>query len=158
MGDGLTHIGTASLNAEISRTTSLSLLAERSSTSGNADRGTIFSIAEAWSGSKYGISLSQSEMFGMPGIFRLTLVRPWKIDEGSLKIHLPVGRELDGTVNYDNRIVSIAQDHAPWEMRLAYFRGSSALTYGGELRALDRTLVDQTIREVSLAAALRWSF
>jgi hypothetical protein len=158
MGDGLTHIGSASLNAEISRTTSLSLLAERSSTSGNADHGTIFSIAEAWSGSKYGISLSQSEMFGLPGVFRLTLVRPWKIDSGSLGIHLPVGRELDGTVNYDDRIVSIAQDHAPWEMRLAYLRGNNALTYGGELRMLDRTLVDQTIREISLAAALRWSF
>lgn len=158
MGDGLTHIGTASLNAEISRTTSLSLLAEQSRTSGNADHGTIFSIAEAWSGSKYGISLSQSDVFGLRGIFRLTLVRPWTIDEGSLHIHLPVGRELDGTVNYDDRIVSIARDHTPWEMRLAYLRGSSALTYGGEMRMLDRTLVDQTIREVSLAAALRWSF
>ena len=46
----------------------------------------------------------------------------------------------------------------PWEMRLAYLRGNSALTYGGELRMLDRALVDQTIREVSLAAAFRWSF
>jgi len=158
MGDGLTHIGTANLNAEISPTTSLSILAEQSRTSGNADHGTIFSIAEAWSGSKYGISLSQSEVFGMPGVFRLTLVRPWKIDQGSLGIHLPVGRELDGTVNYDNRIVSMAQDHTPWEMRLGYLRGNNALTYGGELRMLDRMLVDQTIREVSLAAALRWSF
>ena len=79
-------------------------------------------------------------------------------DSGSLGIHLPVGRELDGTVNYDDRIVSMAQDHAPWEMRLGYLRGNNALSYGGELRMLDRTLVDQTVREVSLAAALRWSF
>jgi hypothetical protein len=65
---------------------------------------------------------------------------------------------LDGTVNYDDRIVSIAQDHTPWEMRLAYLRGGNAFTYGAELRMLDRTFMDQSVREVSLAGALRWSF
>jgi hypothetical protein len=158
MGDGVTHIGSANLNAAIASKTSLSVFAEESRTTGSANNGSIFSIADSWTGSKYGLSLSQSGVFGSNGSVRLTLVRPWQVDDGSLHIHLPVGRELDGTVNYDDRIVSIAQDHTPWEMRLSYLGGGNALAYGAELRMSDRSFMDQSVREVSLAAALRWSF
>ena len=158
MGDGITHIGSANLNAAITSKASVSVFAEESRTTGSANNSSIFSIADSWTGSKYGLSLSQSGMFGTSGSVRLTLVRPWQVDQGSLRIHLPVGRELDGTVNYDDRIVSIAQDQMPWEMRLSYLGGSNALAYGAELRMSDRSFMDQSMREVSLAAALRWSF
>jgi hypothetical protein len=158
MGDGVTHIGTANLSATISAKTSLSVFAEESRTTSNASNSAIFSIADSWQGSKYGLSLSQSGVFGTNGIVRLSLVRPWQVDDGSLRIHLPVGRELDGTVNYDDRVVSIAQDHMPWEMRLSYLGGGNVLAYGAELRMSDRSFMDQSVRNVSLAAALRWSF
>ena len=158
MGDGVTHIGSANVNAAITARMALSVFAEQSRTTGNAGNSPIFSIAESWEGSKYGLSLSQSGVFGTSGIVRLTLVRPWRVDDGSLRIHLPVGRELDGTVNYDDRVVSIAQDHMPWEMRLSYLGGGNALAYGAEVRMSDRSFMDQSVRDLSLAAALRWSF
>jgi hypothetical protein len=85
-------------------------------------------------------------------------VRPWQIDNGSLQIHLPVGRELDGTVDYQDRTVSVAPGGTPLELDLAYLTGSNTLKYGAEMRMLDSSVMNRGAPEVSLAAALHWSF
>jgi hypothetical protein len=158
MGDGVTYIGGIHANAQLTENASLSIFAEQSSTGSSSHNGQIFSIADRWSGSKYGLSLSDRDPFGIDGLVQLKLVRPWQIDRGSLAVRLPVGRELDGTVDYENRIVSVATDQMPWELHASYLRGGNMFSYGAELTMLSHTIVNQTAPEVRVAAAFRWAF
>jgi len=157
LGDGVTYTREANLNVVLTQATTLAAFAEQSITNTSGAQSSIFS-ADSWKGSKYGISLAQSGVLETHDLLRLKLIRPWQVDQGSLNVHLPVGREFDGTVNYQDRTVSVATDSSPWEVGLAYLDGSESLKYGAELRLSEHHIEDRDIHEASLAAALHWSF
>jgi hypothetical protein len=157
LGDGVTYISGANLAADLSPSTTVQAFAEHSTTASYDGQNSLFA-SDRWSGSKYGISLTQSGLFGLEGNFRLSLVRPWQIDSGSLNVHLPIGRELDGTVDYQDSTMSVATGENPIEIGLGYLWGSSRLKYGAELKMLDHDIASKSFSEVTFAGALRWSF
>jgi hypothetical protein len=157
LGDGVTYIGGANLSADLGPDTTMQAFAEHSTTASYGGGSSIFA-SDGWSGSKYGLSLTQSGLFGVSGNFRLTLVRPWQIDAGSLLVHLPVGRELDGTVDYENRNVSLSNGGTPIELGLGYLWGSGRLKYGAEMRMLNQDIASKNFSDYSIAGALHWSF
>jgi subtilase family protein len=157
LGNGITYIEGANLSADLGEATVLRAFAEHSTTA-SSDGANSLVGANEWGGSKYGVSLTQSGAFGLPGNLRLTLVKPWQIDSGSLFAHVPVGREIDGTVDYEDRSVSIANGGTPLEIGLGYLSGGSQFRYGAEVRMLNRDVASESFSEYSVAGALHWSF
>ena len=158
LGDGTTYIGGVNVKADLTDSTSVTAFAEQSATSSFGNQNSLLAT-DTWRGSKYGLSLTQNGLLGLSGVFRMTLVRPWQIDQGAIRAHVPVGRELDGTIDYQDRMVSVASGNMPLELGLAYLSGGAAFKYGAELKMLDHSLASaQGAPEVSLAAALHWSF
>jgi len=157
LGDGVTYIGGANLSADLGPSTMVQAFAEHSQTA-NYDGANSILSSDGWSGSKYGFSLTQSGLLGLSGNFRLTLVRPWQVDRGSLLVHVPVGRELDGTVDFEDRSLAITNAGTPIEIGLGYLWGTGPLKYGAEIRMLDRDIASMSFSEVSLAGAFHWSF
>jgi hypothetical protein len=156
--DGTTHMGTMSVRAAISETTFFSAFAEQTSTTSPALSGSILGSVDGWRGSKFGIGFVSSNVLNDNDFVRLKLVRPWQIDGGQLAFRLPVGRELDGTVNYEDRFVSFGADGMPWEIGIEYLTGSNQLRYGFAFTAIDQGVVGRDSPELNVAAALRWTF
>ncbi len=156
--DGTTHMGTMSVRAVISETTFFSAFAEKTRTTSPALSGSILGSVDGWSGSKFGIGFVTSDVFNGNDFVRLKLASPWQIDGGQLAFRLPVGRELDGTVNYEDRFVSFGADGMPWEVGLEYLTGNDRLKYGFAFTATDYRVAGRDAPELSAAAALRWAF
>jgi hypothetical protein len=157
LGNSVTHLAGGSISADVAPKTTITAYAEHSTTDAYDGHNSLFA-SDAWSGSKYGLSLTQTGAFGLGGALRLTLSRPWQIDSGTLNAHVPVGRELDGTIDFADRAISVAQGGTPIELGMAYLWGANRLKYGAEMRMLDHDIGAQNFSEYSVAAALHWSF
>jgi hypothetical protein len=157
LGDGVTSLSSATLSADLGPSTTLRAFVEHSTTENYDGHSSLFA-SDSWNGSRYGLALTQSSLFGLNGNFRLTLVRPWQLDNGSLNVHIPVGRELDGSVDYQDRLLSVAADRNPLEIGLGYLFGRGRLKYGAEMRMLNHDVASQSFSEYSIAGALGWSF
>jgi hypothetical protein len=157
LGNGETFVGGVSVRAALSDSTTLAAFAEHSNTLRPGAADSLFSATGDWTGSKYGLSLTQANPFGFGGLAQLKLVRPWQIDQGSLKLHVPVGRELDGTIDYQDRFVSLAAS-TPYEVGVSYLAGSDRFKYGAELTTVGHTFGQQSSTELRLAGAVHWAF
>jgi hypothetical protein len=158
LGDGSTYVTGATFNADLAPKTSLAAFAEQSTTLNESVANSLFA-ANQWTGSKFGVSLTQENPLGLSGLVRLSVVRSWQIDSGSLNIRVPVGRELDGTVDYETRTLSVASDKTPLEFGLGYLAGSDRLKYGAELRLFQGTTPTREDNgHLALATGVRWSF
>lgn len=158
LGNGSTFIGGVNFRAALSESTTISAFAEQASTLRPGAEGSIFAATGNWTSRKYGLSLTEMDPLGWGGLLQLKLVRPWQIDQGSLRLHVPVGRELDGTINYEDRLVSMAAERAPVEVGLAYLAGTGTIKYGAELTTLDHAISGNGGAEVRVAGAFHWSF
>ncbi|MFZ1991820.1 MAG: hypothetical protein WAW96_18845, partial [Alphaproteobacteria bacterium] len=158
LGDGATYVTGATFNADLAPKTSLAAFAEHSTTVNESVANSLFA-ADQWTGSKFGASLTQKNPLGIGGLVRLRVARSWQIDSGSLNIRVPVGRELDGTVDYETRTISVASDKVPLEFGFAYLGGGDHLKYGAELRLSQGTApTRQDGGHLALATGVRWSF
>ena len=93
------------------------------------------------------------------GAVRLIVTRPWQVDQGTLAMHVPVGREFDGTVNYDDRIVAAGTDAAPLDLTMQYRGGEGDfVTYAFEAQMTDRDLRASGDREATVMGALQVHF
>ena len=157
LGNGETFVGGVTVRAALSDSTTLSAFAERSTTLQPGATDSLFSSTGNWTGSKYGLSLTESNPLGFGGLVQLKLVRPWQIDSGSLKLHVPTGRELDGTIDYQDRLVSLAAQ-TPYEVGVSYLTGSDRFKYGAELTTVGHSFGQQSSTELRLAGAMHWAF
>jgi hypothetical protein len=69
-----------------------------------------------------------------------------------------VGRELDGTVNYENRKVSIAGAEFPLELSFGYLNRAGRLSYGAGLTMFTDDVAARTMPEVAVTTAFQWRF
>ena len=158
LGDGTTWVAGMNFHAELSESASVSGFAERSATLDPGAANSLFAGTGDWVGSKYGVQFSEANPLGLGGLLRLRLVRPWQIDSGSLRLHVPVGRELDDTIDYQDRLVSVAATSTPIEVGIAYLAGTQSIKYGAELTASDHTLYATGAPDIRLAGAFHWAF
>jgi hypothetical protein len=156
--DGTTHMGTLSVHAALSERTFVSAFAEQTRTNSPALEGSLFDGVDNWQGSKFGVGFVTTGLLADNDFVRLKLVRPWQIDGGQFAFRLPVRRELDGTVNYEDRFVAFGANGMPWEIGLEYLMGSERLSYGLAFTASDQRALGREAQEVNLAGALRWNF
>lgn len=125
-------------------------------TSGTSD--TIFSsVSDVWS-TKMGLSLTGTGLLQPRDTMQLSLVSPWRIVEGDVEAQVAVGRELDGTVNYETRRVSLADDAMPLDLGLSYMMNSGAVSYGASLWLRDGDVETVSVDEAVAAAGLSWRF
>jgi hypothetical protein len=115
----LTQLFGASIRAQLAQTVSLTVFAESSLTSSALDDSSLFSEVENWRASKLGLSLEWQSLLAAKDTFRLTAAKPWTLDSAKLSARVPVGRELDGTVNYERRTASVAGADYPLDAAVA---------------------------------------
>jgi hypothetical protein len=157
-GEATTQVFGLSLRYDFGTASALKLFAERSSTATTTPAASIFSGTDDWRSSKFGFIYEANGIFGDDDAMQLTVARPWLVDEGRLALNVPIGRELDGTVNYADRIVSVGSDAAPIEVGLHYRGRIELMTYGLSFQATDRDLNARDQVELTLGAALLVSF
>lgn len=125
-------------------------------TSGTSD--TIFeSVSDVWS-TKMGLSLTGTGLLQKHDAMQLSLVSPWRIVEGEVEAQVAVGRELDGTVNYETRSASLAGGDMPLDLGLSYTVNNGDVSYGGSVWLRDSDVETVSVDEAVAAAGLSWRF
>lgn len=80
----------------------------------------LFEAARGWTGDHYGVTLDMRDVVRNNSLLRLSLLKPLQISDGDVFVRVPVGREMDGTVNYDRRRSSFDGSTLPVETRFEY--------------------------------------
>lgn len=160
LGDsGLTQLLGVSLKTQLGEKAELTAFGELSSTSAEmSDSSRVFSVTDEWWGSRFGVALGWSDFFKANDHFQLSLVRPWVIHDGDLTAQVAIGRELDGTVNYETREVSLAVDDLPADLGLTYTAGDDTLSYGATLSLGDADVRQISVDDFTFALAAKLAF
>ena len=159
LGDrAVTHIFGASVKRKTGERSAIQAFADRTTTSTTQSRDSLFSAIDNWRGSKIGVAYETTEMFSENDSVRLVAARPCQVDKGTLGLHVPVGRELDGTVNYSGRTVGVGSDASPLDLSVQY-RGSNAfINYAFETQLSDRDLGANDGLGVTALGAIQFDF
>lgn len=159
LGDlGTTHVGGFNLHARMDERTTLSAFAEASLTSATQAGDSMFSAPSDWVGSRMGLTISRSGVLQVGDAVSLSVIKPWQIDNGEIEAQVAVGRELDGTVNYETRVVEVGTGALPLEIGLSYSKTNSNFGYGASVWLRDDDAGSFGASEVSVAGALSWKF
>jgi subtilisin family serine protease len=159
LGDvGLTQLGGINFTYRLDDRISLSGFAEATMTSATKATDSLFSPPSDWLGSRMGMTISHQGVFQAGDMVRLSVIKPWRIDDGDIVARVAVGRELDGTVNYETRSVSIGTDEIPLDVGLAYSKSVGAFGYGASFWLRDPDTRSVGLGEVAIAAAMNWRF
>jgi hypothetical protein len=89
---------------------------------------------------------------------QLSLVRPWIINESELTAQIATGRELDGTIVYETRNVSLARDEFPTDLGLTYTAGDDSFSYGATLSLRDEDVRQPNLDDFAVALAAKLAF
>lgn len=153
LGDrAVTHIFGASVKRQTGERSALQAFADRSTTSTTQSRDSLFSAIDNWRGSKIGVAYETTEMFDSNDSVRLVVARQWQIDKGTLGLHVPVGRELDGTVNYSDRTVEMGSDASPLDLSVQYRGSNDFINYAFETQLSNRDLGNDGLGVTALGA------
>lgn len=118
----------------------------------------IFAAAsDVWS-TKMGVGFTATGMFLPKDSLRLALVSPWRIVSGEAQARVAVGREFDGTVDYETRNVDLASGDVPLDLGISYMAQSGSLGYGASLWLRDNDVTSGGMDEAVAAAGLSWRF
>ena len=159
LGDiGMTQLGGIQLQGRIDRRTTISTFAEISSTSSTQASDSLFLAASGWLGSRMGLTVSRQGVLRAGDAVSLSAIKPWQIDDGDISARVAVGRELDGTVNYEVRSASLGGGVVPLDLGVSYSMAAGALGYGASVWLRDDDVHSLGFGEVSVAAALSLKF
>lgn len=159
LGDvGVTQLTGVQFHAQMDARTSLSAFAEMSQTSASQADGSLFSGPDGLIGSRMGLTLSRSAVLQAGDVVSLSVIKPWQIDDGHLDARVAVGRELDGTVNYETRRVAVGAGSLPLDIGLAYVKAGESFGYGASVWLRDGDVRSLGPDEVSVAGSMSWSF
>ena len=122
-----------------------------------ADQSIFSSVSDVWS-TKAGLSLTGTGMLQPKDVMRLSLVSPWRIAEGDVEAQVAVGREFDGTVNYETRRMSLAGGDMPLDVGLSYMLNAGSLSYGASLWLRDSDVSTVSVDEAVAATGFSLKF
>jgi hypothetical protein len=158
-GTSATQLFGMNFRTDLGANTELSAFGEISVTSAGAtDAPSVFAAADEWVGSRLGVALGRSNAFQASDHMQLSLVRPWIINEGELTAQIATGRELDGTIVYETRNVSLARDEFPTDLGLTYTAGDVSFSYGATLSLRDEDVRQPNLDDFAVALAAKLAF
>jgi hypothetical protein len=159
LGDvGLTQLGGINLTYRLDERTSLSGFAEATMTSASQAPDSLFAAPSDWLGSRMGMKISHQGVLQTGDVVSLSVIKPLQIDDGDIVARVAVGRELDGTVNYETRSIAMGTSDVPLDVGLAYSKSVGAFGYGASVWLRDQDVRSVGLGEVAIAAAMNWRF
>lgn len=136
----LTQFWGANLNGQLNDTFSFSTFYTRASIESSGTADSLFDAADGWGGDHYGVVAGVKNLVHDNSILRFSLVKPLQITSGTVSARVPVGRELDGTVNYVRRQSSFDRSALPVEAGIEYLAAMRAGTFGLSFDFVDTNL------------------
>lgn len=156
LGEGaVTQTVGISFTGKLSETLALGGFYGRSFIDGYGDADSVFATPDGWSGDQFGLTLTASDVIEKNSALRLSLVKPLQITEGTLSARVPVGRELDGTVLYEDRSTGFDDSALPANLTLEYISTGDGMTKGLAFDLLDSDVT--AAGDLDLAISARFS-
>lgn len=118
----------------------------------------IFTISDDIWSSKAGFTMYGSDILRPEDRLQMSIVSPWQIKSGHIDAQIAIGRQFDGTVDYEARRVSLASDALPIDLGFAYTGQSGAMNYGVGLWFRDHDISQASIDETVTTAGIKLQF
>ena len=158
LGAAYTNLLGISYSQEISAGLRADVFAQAGFTQSQPPGSSLFTqVSDAWS-AKLGLSLTASSLLQAQDSFQISLTSPWHMLSGQAEARVPVGRELDGTVLYESRNLSLADDAVPLDLGFTYTAKAGAVSYGGALWLRDADAAGLGVDEAAAVAAISLNF
>lgn len=158
LGDSATTaLWGVNLTAPVSRYVTVTSFYTRAELKTSIATASLMEPVSGWGGDHYGVALDASHLFGDDSL-RFSLIKPLQYVDGTVSARVPVGRELDGTVNYVQRTVSLDGSATPLELGLDYLTTTRLGTIGLGLKATDTNVTGVGTRDLSLTMGYSLDF
>ncbi|MEG6507920.1 S8 family serine peptidase [Methyloligella sp. 2.7D] len=120
-GNGAQTFGTgAAMNLDLTAGFSARLHYTEGLTNASTSGATLFQDVDAMSSRAYGLSLMKKGIFGAFDQFGVSVSKPMQIYDGAAYLNTPVGRTVDGRVNYRRSRVDLAPSGSQTDYDIAY--------------------------------------
>jgi len=156
--EALTQFWGANVIGEIDRTFSVSAFYTRAVINSTGTETSLFEAADNWGADHYGVMLDAKNVLHDDSVLRFSLVKPLQLTRGTTSVRVPVGRELDGTINYVRRQSDFDGSALPMEAGVAYLAETGAGTFGVTLDLVDTNLNGSGERGVAVGAGFAFAF
>src|SRR5690606_11214047 len=128
--EALTQFRGVNLTGELGDTWSLAAFYTSATIDSSGPETSRLDPADGWSGGHYGLMPDAKNLVGEGSLLRFSLVTPLQITNGTMSLRVPVGREFDGTVNYEHRSTSFDGSAMPLEAGVTYLAETGYGTFG----------------------------
>lgn len=156
--EALTQFQGVNLTGKLDDTWSLAAFYTRATIDSSGTQASLFDPADGWSGDHYGLMLDAKNAIQENSLLRFSLTKPLQITSGTMSMRVPVGREFDGTVNYERREASFDSDAMPLEAGATYLVETGYGTAGLSLNLVDTNVNGAGESGVSVGAGFAFSF
>lgn len=158
LGSAHTSILGASYSQQLSPGLRADVFAQAGYTQAQPSGQSLFTdVSDVWS-AKLGMSLTATDLIQKQDSLQISLTSPWRMLSGDVEARVPVGREFDGTVNYETRKVSMASDAVPLDLGLSYTTEAGAWRYGAALWLRDENAAGLSVDDAAAAAGVSLRF
>lgn len=117
----------------------------------------LYGGANGWGGHHMGLVLDTRNLLGRDSL-KMSLVKPLQYIDGSVSARVPVGRELDGTVNYDYRTVGFDKTALPLQLGFDYLTETRLGKLGAGLELSDTNVVGSGQGDIALTLGYSLNF
>ncbi|MBO6635732.1 S8 family serine peptidase [Parvibaculum sp.] len=156
--EALTQFWGTNVIGDIDQTFTVSAFYTRAVINSSGTANSLFEDADNWGADHYGVMLDAKNLVHENSVLRFSLVKPLQITSGTTSVRVPVGRELDGTINYVRRNSDFDGSALPLEAGLAYLAETGAGTFGLTLDLVDTNLNGAGERGVTVGAGFAFEF
>lgn len=156
--DALTRSYGVHLTGKPAENVSLTVFYTQATIDSFGTENSLFEAAKGWTGNHYGVTLDARDTIRDNSLLRLSVLKPLQITDGDVFVRVPVGRELDGTVNYDRRRSSFDGSTLPLETRIEYIERDRYGAFGIALDWFDTDVNGSGESGMAVAAGFAVSF
>lgn len=156
--EALTQFQGVNVTGKLDQTWSLAAFYTRATIDSYGVQGSLFDAADNWGGDHYGLMLDAKNALQENSLLRFSLTKPLQITSGTMSVRVPVGREFDGTVNYERREASFDGDAMPLEAGVTYLAETGYGTVGFSLDLVDTNVNGAGESGISVGAGFAFNF
>lgn len=156
--EALTQFWGTNLTGEIDETFSVSAFYTRAVINSTGTEASLFEAADNWGADHYGVMFDARNLVHENSVLRFTLVKPLQITSGTTSVRVPVGRELDGTINYVRRQSDFGGSALPIEAGVSYLAETGAGTLGLTLDVVDTNVNGAGEQGLAVGAGFAFEF
>lgn len=156
--EALTRFQGMNVTGDFDDTWSLAAFYTRATIDSSGTAGSLFDPADGWSGDHYGLMLDGRDLVSEGSLLRFSLVKPLQITSGTMSVRVPVGREFDGTINYERRSAGFDSSAMPLEAGVTYLAETGYGTFGLTLELVDTNVNGAGESGASIGAGFSFAF